>query len=66
MGMGWFEHTDCSAEEADELISRYRLRGAKVERYLSADCRKFTVRVLLPESKHPPRQDRTFQQRVWR
>lgn len=66
MRMGWFEHSNCTAEEADELLRQYRKRGMKAERSLSADCKTFVVRVLLPESKYPPRQDTTFQQRMWR
>ncbi|EOE6914602.1 hypothetical protein ACN5LI_001114 [Cronobacter turicensis] len=61
----WFEHTDCTLTEADELMSQYRKRGVAVERFLSPDCRKFIVRVQLPESRHEPRPSRTYQQRVW-
>ncbi|ELQ6039747.1 hypothetical protein R2226_003943 [Cronobacter sakazakii] len=62
----WFEHTDCTSAEAEELMAQYRKRGVKVERFLSDDCRKFIVRVELPESRHEPRPSRTYQQRIWR
>lgn len=30
----WFHHTDCSTEQADELVKRYKARGVRVERAL--------------------------------
>lgn len=30
----WFHHTDCSTEQADELVKRYKARGVRVERSL--------------------------------
>lgn len=65
MKMTWFTQTNLTAKEADELIERYRARGAKVERTLAADPRLFAVSVLLPESRKPPRADRRFENRVW-
>ncbi len=33
----WFHHTDCSTEQADELVKRYKARGVRVERSLNPD-----------------------------
>lgn len=65
MKFTWFEHGACSGEEATELLERYRKRGTIAEKYLTSDCRKFIVRALLPEYSREPRQERTYQQRMW-
>ncbi len=62
----WFRHPDCTEKESCWLEACYRSRGHRVERYLNPDLLTWTVAVCLPESKHPPRPSRTFQQRIWR
>ena len=37
MKHSWFHHTDCSTEQADELVKRYKARGVRVERNLNPD-----------------------------
>lgn len=53
MGMKftWFHHTDCSTEQADELLAQYQRRGVRVERSLNPDYITWTISVRLPESK---------------
>lgn len=33
----WLHHTDCSTEQADVLVKRYKARGVRVERSLNQD-----------------------------
>lgn len=67
MGMkySWFHHSDCTTEQADELVANYRRRGVKVERSLNSDYLTWTVSAKLPESEHSARTPRTFRQKVW-
>lgn len=67
MGMKftWFHHTDCSTEQADELLAQYQRRGVRVERSLNPDYITWTISVRLPESKNPPRADRRWRNRMW-
>lgn len=61
----WFQHTDCTTQQAEELLAQYRRRGVAVERSLNADLTTWTVSARLPEGKNPPRADRRWQNRVW-
>lgn len=33
----WFHHTDCTTQQAEELMAEYQRRGVKVERNLNSD-----------------------------
>lgn len=61
----WFQHTDCTTEEADELIQKYQARGVKVERSLNPDYITWTVSAMLPESQNQPRSQGCWQNRMW-
>ncbi len=61
----WFYHSDCTTEQAEELLAQYRHRGVKVERSLNADLITWTVSALLPESNKPPRPSRVWQSKAW-
>lgn len=61
----WFHHPECTTNEADELVARYRKTGAQVEKSLNHDFLTWTVSVKLPEYKNPPRTPRVFRQRIW-
>ncbi|MDV0369159.1 hypothetical protein RVO90_24925 [Enterobacter chengduensis] len=61
----WFNHTDCTTAQAEELLAQYRRRGVKVERSLNADLITWTVSALLPESNKPPRPSRVWQSKAW-
>ncbi|MFV5927367.1 hypothetical protein ACLIKC_09875 [Klebsiella aerogenes] len=67
MGMKktWFQHTDCSTEQADELVKRYKARGVRVERSLNSDYLTWTVSARLPEGNKPPRINRQWQNWIW-
>ena len=65
MNLTWFQHNDCTTEQADELLVQYRSRGIAVERSLNPDYKTWTVSARLPESKNPPRADRRWQNRMW-
>ncbi|WP_339027818.1 hypothetical protein [Leclercia pneumoniae] len=61
----WFHHTECTTEQAEELIWEYRRRGVKAERSLNPDCITWTVSARLPEARRQERTQRTFRQKVW-
>lgn len=61
----WFHHTDCTTEQADELMQKYQARGVKVERNLNPDFITWTVSARLPESEHQPRSQNCWQNRMW-
>lgn len=67
MGMKhtWFHHTDCTTQQAEELMAEYQRRGVEVERILNADFLTRTVSARLLEYKHPARTPRTLRQKVW-
>ncbi|OAH39161.1 glycoside hydrolase family 19 protein [Enterobacter hormaechei] len=60
----WFHHTDCTTQQAEELIAEYQRRGVKVERNLNSDYLTWTVSARLPEGKKPPRINRRWQNRI--
>ena len=66
MKKSWFQHTQLTTEQADELEARYRAKQIKTERSLDNDFINWTISAFLPEASKPPRQDRTWQQRFWR
>lgn len=37
MKFSWFHHHECTTEQADELVEKYRARGVKTERSLNRD-----------------------------
>ncbi|ENO0284127.1 hypothetical protein ACAD16_001063 [Enterobacter asburiae] len=45
----WFHHTDCSTEQADELVKRYKARGVRVERSLNQDSPAASLLVSMEE-----------------
>ncbi|CAH0169301.1 hypothetical protein ABEJ01_01225 [Enterobacter ludwigii] len=67
MGMkhSWFHHTDCTTQQAEELMAEYQRRGVMVERSLNSDYLTWTVSVRLPEMRRQERTPRTFRQKVW-
>lgn len=65
MKYSWFQHTECTTEQADELVAKYRARGISTERSLNQNLITWTVSVRLPESSKSPRTPRSFQQKIW-
>ncbi|MFS9584979.1 hypothetical protein U0102_06120 [Enterobacter hormaechei] len=67
MGMKhtWFHYTDCTTQQAEELMAEYQRRGVKVERSLNSDYLDWTVSAFLPTSTNPPRSDNRWRNRVW-
>ncbi len=65
MKYSWFHHSDCTTEQADELVANYRRRGVKVERSLNSDYLTWTVSARLPEGDKAPRPSRVWQNRAW-
>ena len=66
MKKSWFLHEQLSEAEALELAERYRKKNCRVEKSLSSDFISWELRVLLPESRKPPRVNRTYTQKIWR
>lgn len=65
MKISWFHHTDCTTQQADELMEKYRQRGVKVERSLNQDLITWTVSAQLVEDKNPPRPASRTRTRMW-
>lgn len=65
MKISWFHHTDCTTQQADELMAKYRQRGVKVERSLNQDLITWTVSAQLVEDKNPPRPASRTRNRMW-
>ncbi|EAR9142152.1 hypothetical protein EZX63_22860 [Salmonella enterica subsp. enterica serovar Oranienburg] len=65
MKYSWFHHHDCTTEQADELVVRYRARGVKTERGLNPDYTTWTVSAFLPAYSKPARPDNRWRNRVW-
>lgn len=65
MKYSWFHHTDCTTQQADELMAKYRQRGVKVERSLNQDLITWTVSAQLVEDKNPPRPASRLRNRMW-
>lgn len=60
-----FHHTDCSTEQADELVKCYKAREVRVERSLNPDYVTWTVSAFLPTSNTPARPDSCWRNRMW-
>lgn len=65
MKHSWFHHLECTTQQAEELVARYRQRGVKVERSLNPDFMTWTVSAQLVEDKYPPRPDSRWRNRMW-
>lgn len=65
MKFSWFHHHECTTEQADELVEKYRARGVKTERSLNRDNITWTVSEQLPESEKAPRPSRVWQSKAW-
>ncbi|MCU6666110.1 hypothetical protein [Silvania hatchlandensis] len=65
MAKSWFHYTECTTDQADELMATYRARGVAVERNLNPDLITWTVSARLPEARRQERTPRTFRQKVW-
>ncbi|WJD77916.1 hypothetical protein QRD21_12655 [Klebsiella michiganensis] len=65
MKYSWFHHRNCTTQQADELMEKYRKRGVKAERSLNPDFITWTISVLLVEDKNPPRPASRTRNRMW-
>jgi len=65
MKYSWFHHHDCTTQQADELMAKYRQRGVRVERSLNQDLIIWTVSAQLVEDKNPPRPASRTRNRMW-
>ncbi|EGI6721414.1 hypothetical protein IGX55_000862 [Escherichia coli] len=65
MKFSWFHHHECTTEQADELVEKYRARGVKTERSLNRDNITWTVSAQLPEGEKAPRPSRVWQSKAW-
>ncbi|EAY0955479.1 hypothetical protein AAFW49_004443 [Salmonella enterica] len=65
MKYSYFQHTECTTQQADELVARYRARGVKVERSLNPDFITWTVSAKLPEYARRVRTPKSLRQKVW-
>lgn len=65
MQYSWFQHTECTTEQAERLVADYRARGIVTEKSLNPDFLSWTVSARLPECARPGRTPRTFRQRMW-
>lgn len=65
MKFSWFHHHECTTEQADELVEKYRARGVKTERSLNRDNITWTVSAQLPEGDNAPRPSRVWQSKAW-
>ena len=65
MKYSWFLHIDCTTQQADELMAKYRQRGVRVERSLNQDLITWTVSAQLVEDKNPPRPASRTRNRMW-
>ncbi|AKR76984.1 MULTISPECIES: hypothetical protein [Edwardsiella] len=65
MKYSYFHHADCTTEQAEQLVAKYRERGIKTERSLNRDCVTWTVSALLPTYSKLPRVNNSWRNRVW-
>lgn len=65
MKYSWFHHHECTTDQADELVEKYRARGVKTERSLNRDNITWTVSAQLPEGDNAPRPSRVWQSKAW-
>lgn len=64
MTISWFHHNDCTTQQADELVAKYRQRGVRAERSLNPDFLTWTVSAQLVEDNKPPRPDSRWRNRM--
>lgn len=65
MKYSWFHHHDCTTQQSDELMAKYRQRGVRVERSLNQDLITWTVSAQLVEDKNPLRPASRTRNRIW-
>lgn len=65
MQYSWFQHTECTTEQAERLMVEYRARGYETERSLNPDFLTWTVSVRRPEIKRLTPTPRSMRQRMW-
>ncbi|MBB1199627.1 hypothetical protein EGM70_04825 [Enterobacteriaceae bacterium 89] len=65
MKRSWFQHSNLTTEQAEQLIARYSENHVMTEKSLDFDLIHWTVSAYLPESKRSPIPDRRYQQRFW-
>lgn len=65
MKLSWFQHPNCTTEQADALQAQYLRRGTPVSRSLNPDFVTWTISALLPEGKKLPKADRRWRNRMW-
>ncbi|EAZ8181943.1 hypothetical protein K0D96_004855 [Salmonella enterica] len=65
MKYSWFHHTDCTTQQAEELMAEYQRRGVEVERSLNPDFITWTVSAKLPEYVYRVRTPKSLRQKVW-
>ncbi|WP_368277771.1 hypothetical protein AB3N49_12515 [Enterobacter cloacae] len=65
MKKSWFTHTGLTAEEANELVTRYKSKGVPVEKSLDIDPRLWIVSALLPQQKSAPKKQQSMRSRTW-
>ncbi len=53
MKFSWFHHTDCSTEQAEELVKRFKARGVRLS-CLNQDYVTWTVSAFLPTFNNTP------------
>lgn len=61
-----FIYTQLTTKEVDELEARYRANEVRTVRSLDFDLIHWTLTAYLPKANKAPRQDKTFQQPIWR
>ncbi|EFD82621.1 hypothetical protein HMPREF0485_04772 [Klebsiella variicola] len=65
MKYSWFQHPECTAEQAEQLVSRYQARGIVTEKSLNPDYLSWTVSARLPVCARPEYTPRSLRQRIW-
>lgn len=65
MKYSWFQHPECTAEQAEQLVSRYQARGIVTEKSLNPDYLSWTVSARLPVCARPGYTPRSLRQRIW-
>ncbi|ECY1403686.1 hypothetical protein Q8124_004898 [Salmonella enterica] len=65
MKYSWFHHTDCTTQQAEELMAEYQRRGVEVEHSLNPDFITWTVSAKLPEYARRVRTPKSLRQKVW-
>ena len=66
VGTATFNDPSAPRRVVDELEARYRANDVRTVRSLDFDLIHWTLTAYLPEANRAPRQDKTFQQKLWR